>query len=115
MKTDSRSGNKFGYGGKGVEGKEKWLVGLSGGQLTYDKGTMVLTANACGAVSYKWWKNGVLLANTKGTYAVKWAKGGATDTYEVAPVYSVYGKMVVGSKAKTTVQNMPRGTFVTLD
>ena len=115
VKTDARSGNAFGYGGKGVDGAEKWIVVPQGGTLTKAAGTKVLSANASGAVSYKWTKNGeVIEGGTDGDLIVEWARGGATDTYTVTPVYSVYDVETEGVPLAVTVENLPQGTAIIL-
>jgi hypothetical protein len=115
VKTDARSGNAFGYGGKGVDGSEKWIVTPQGGKLTKREETKLLSANAAGALSYKWTKNGTAIeGGTDGDLTVEWARGGATDTYTVTPVYSVYGVETEGAPLAVTVENLPLGTAILL-
>ena len=100
-------------GGKGVDGEEKWLVVPQGGKLTKEAGTKLLSANASGAQSYKWTKNGTAIeGGTDGNLTVEWVKGGATDTYAVTPVYSVFGNEVEGAALAATVENLPQGLMI---
>ena len=100
-------------GGKGVDGEEKWLVVPQGGKLTKEAGTKLLSANASGAQSYKWTKNGTAIeGGTDGNLTVEWVKGGATDTYAVTPVYSVFGNKVEGAALAATVENLPQGLMI---
>ena len=113
VKTDVRNGNAFGYGGMGVDGAERWLVTPQGGALAKSAGSMVLTANAVGAQSYRWTKNGEAIeGGTDGNLAVEWARGGNTDTYTVTPVYSVFGEEVEGAAVSATVLNVPQGLII---
>ena len=76
-------------------------------------GTKLLSANASGAVSYKWTKNGEdITGGEDGDLTVEWAKGGATDTYTVTPIYSVYGVETEGESISVTVENLPQGTKI---
>ena len=66
-------------------------------------------------MSYKWTKNGdAIEGGTDGDLTVEWARGGATDTYTVTPVYSVYDVETEGAPLAVTVENLPLGTAITL-
>ena len=116
VKTDARnSATPFKIGGKGVDGAEKWIVSPQGGKVTMKDGTKLLSANASGAQSYKWTKNGTAIeGGADGDLTVEWARGGATDTYTVTPVYDVYGVETEGAPLAVTVENLPLGTAITL-
>jgi len=101
--------------GKGVDGEERWLVSPQGGNLTKMEGTKLLSANAAGAQSYKWTKNGDAIKDgTNGTLTVTWVKGGVTDRYTVTPVYSVYGVETEGTPVPVTVENVPQGMMISV-
>ena len=103
----------FVYGGKGVEGAEKWLVAPQNCTITKVQGTATLTANASGAVSYKWTKNGEAIeGGENGVLSVAWRRGGKTDTYAVSPVYEMYGVAIVGESVSCEVENVPLGMMV---
>ena len=110
------SGNDLTICGMGVDGAERWLVSPQGGKLTKNAGTRVISANASGAQSYKWAKNGEYITGGEdGDLTVEWAKGGATDTYTVTPVYDVLGVETSGSSSSSvTVENVPQGTTVVI-
>ena len=116
---NSRSGaHAFVVGGKGVDGKEKWLRWPENDKETVTPGekSKTLEVNACGATSYKWKKNGKPISDgANGELKVDWVKGHVTDTYSVTPVYSVYGKDVNGVEKSFTVEHMLRGTMLRLD
>ena len=110
VKQDARNGNAFVIGGKGVDGAEKWLVTLQSQTVTKSEGSTTLSANASGAVSYKWMKNGEAIpGGADGDLAVEWEKGGKTDTYTVTPVYSIFGVETQGEPVSTTVSHAPDG------
>ncbi len=103
----------FVYGGKGVEGAEKWLVAPQNCTITKTQGTATLTANASGAVSYRWKKNGEAIEGGEdGVLEVAWRRGGKTDTYAVSPVYELYGVTKVGESVSCEVENVPLGMMV---
>lgn len=103
----------FVYGGKGVEGAEKWLVVPQNCTITKTQGTATLTANASGAVSYRWTKNDEAIEGGEdGVLDVAWRRGGKTDTYAVAPVYELYGVTKVGESVSCEVENVPLGMMV---
>ena len=117
VKTDARnSATSFKIGGMGVDGAERWLVTPQSCKLKRAAGTTTLSANASGAVSYKWTKNGEGLgeAGADGDLTVEWVRGGATDTYTVTPVYDVYGVATDGVAISCTVENQPVGTVITV-
>ena len=104
---------KFVYGGKGVEGAEKWLVAPQNCKITKTQGTATLTANASGAVSYRWTKNGEAIeGGENGVLSVAWRRGGQTDTYAVTPVYEMYGVAKAGASVSCKVENVPLGMMV---
>ena len=117
VKTDARNGNAFVIGGKGVDGAEKWLIPPQSTKLTQrnkDSGG-TLSANASGAVSYKWTKNGEdIEGGTDGDLTVSWNRHGATDTYTVTAVYDVYGVETMGEPMSVTVESIPAGTRIYL-
>ncbi len=113
VKEDTRSGNAFVIGGMGVDGAEKWIVRPQNSKLTKKAGTTTLSANAAGAISYKWTKNGAMVTGgTDGDLTVTWVKGGATDTYTVTPVYDVYGVETDGEPISCTVENLQQGMVI---
>ena len=99
--------------GKGVDGAEKWFVRPQNSKLTKKAGTITLSANASGAISYKWTKNGeTATGGIDGNLTVEWAKGGATDTYTVTPVYDLYGIETEGEPVSCTVENLSPGMII---
>lgn len=99
--------------GSGCEGAEVWLATPQGCTLRKDDASTTLKAAAVGAVSYKWTKNGAAIkGGENGNLTVAWAKGGATDTYTVTPVYSVFGEDVGGAPFSVEVENVPFGMTV---
>ena len=73
----------------------------------------VISAGVVGAQYYRWKKNGESISGgTDGSLSVEWAKGGATDTYTVTPVYSVFGEEVEGSALPATVENVQQGMII---
>lgn len=100
--------------GRGYDGHEEWVDVLDNVRITKFEGSKTISAAAVGAQSYKWTKNGVAISGgSDGNLVVEWAKGGATDTYTVTPVYSVFGCDVEGEPAPVTVKNMPLGMVIT--
>ena len=114
VKQNSRgSANPFKIGGKGVDGAERWIVSPQNRRITKRAGSVVLSANASGAVSYRWTKNGEPVAGgADGDLTVEWVTGGATDTYAVTPVYDVYGREVDGLPVSCTVENLPQSLMI---
>ena len=106
-------------GGMGVDGAEKWLVEPTGAMtLTKNGGDKTITANAAGAVSYKWTKNGEAIeGGENGELTVSWEKrsaGNTVDTYTVTPVYNVFGLEVDGEPKTIEATNTPLGMMVIL-
>ena len=116
VKTDARnSATPFKIGGMGVEGAEKWLVSPQNCKLSKAVGTVTLSANASGAVGYKWTKNGeAAIGGADGDLTVEWEKGGVTDTYAVTPVYDVYGVETEGASVSCIVENLSPGTVTVI-
>ena len=109
------SGNDLTICGMGVDGSERWIVRPQNTTLTKDDVSTTLSANASGAVRYRWTKNGTAIeGGTDGDLTVEWAKGGATDTYTVTPVYDVYGNETDGESISCTVFNHPLGMMILL-
>ena len=110
--VNSSGANPLTMSGMGVDGAERWLVEPQGKKLFKD-GSATLTAAAAGAKSYKWTKNGdAITGGADGELTVEWVKGGATDTYTVTPVYSVYGVETEGAPLTVTVENVPQGMTI---
>ena len=114
VKTDARnSATQFKIGGMGVDGAERWIVPPQNVKLTQrdkDSGGS-LSANAAGAVSYKWTKNGEAVeGGANGDLDVAWNKHGSTDTYTVTAVYDVFGIETEGDPVPVTVVSAPAGT-----
>ncbi len=104
-------------GGKGVDGAEKWIVEpTSVVTLTKTGEPKTITANASGAQSYKWTKNGEAIEGVaNGELTVSWEKrsaGNTVDTYTVTPVYNVFGTEVEGAPKDITVTNEPLGLII---
>ena len=116
VKTDARnSATPFKIGGKGVDGVEKWIVVPQGAVLRKGDAPRAISANASGAVSYKWTKNGEAIEDgTDGDLIVEWARGGKTDMYTVTPVYSVYDVETEGAPLAVTVENVPQGMVISI-
>ena len=79
-------------------------------------GTDTLRCLAAGAVSYRWYCNGILLPDETGeTLTVVWRKGKPrTDIYAVVPVYEVYCNPVLGARATATVEYSVSGMSIFL-
>lgn len=106
-------------GGKGVDGAEKWIVEPQGAMtLTKTGEPKTIIANAAGAVSYKWTKNGEAIEGVaNGELTVSWEKrrtGNTVDTYTVTPVYNVFGTEVDGEPKTIEATNAPLGLMVIL-
>ena len=104
-------------GGKGVDGAEKWIdEPKSAVTLTKTGEPKTITANAAGAVSYKWTKNGEAIEDgADGELTVSWEKrsaGNTVDTYTVTPVYNVFGTEVEGEPKTVEVTNEPLGLMI---
>ena len=114
VKTDARnSATPFKIGGMGVDGAERWIVTPQSCVLRKGDGPVTLVANAVGAVSYKWTKNGAAVSGgADGELTVEWERRSAdymTDTYTVTPVYDVFGIATEGEPKAIKVTNVPRG------
>lgn len=103
----------FVYGGKGVDGAERWLVRPQNCSVSKSQGSVTLVANASGAVSYKWTKNDQAIdGGENGALSVQWAAGGATDVYAATPVYDMFGVQVEGASVACEVANIPPGLLI---
>ena len=117
VKTDVRGGNAFKISGKGVDGAERWIVSPQSVRLAKRAGTTTLSANAAGAISYRWALNGTAIAGGEdGDLTVEWkkAKSGMTETYAVTPVYDVCGAAVEGDSLTATVEHIAVETILIL-
>lgn len=109
------SGNDLKINGKGVEGAERWLVSPQGGRLTKRAGSMTISANAVGAVSYRWTRNGEAIAGGEdGDLTVEWekAKVGTVETYAAVPIYDICGNSSEGVPVSATVEHLSAGTLL---
>ena len=100
------NGGDFGYGGKGVEGTEKWLKELPATAIVPVEGSITLTAAASGAQRYVWKKNGETIDSAVGeSLVVPWTRGDydTPDTYSVTAVYDVYGRATEGEPIECLV------------
>jgi len=116
VKTDAlSSATAFKIGGMGVDGGgSAFEVAPQNTKVGFNK-TVTLTAYAPGAVSYRWTKDGAVIAGaTGGSLTVVWEKTPRQSVYAVTPVYSVNGKMVDGTAAAATVENLSCGTVITI-
>ena len=107
--------NALKISGKGVDGAERWIVTPQNVRLTKRAGTTTLSANATGAISYRWTLNGEAVAGGEdGDLVVEWekAKSGVTETYAVTPVYDICGNAVEGEPVAATVEHIPDGTVL---
>ena len=101
--------------GKGVDGAERWIVAPQGARLSKRTGTATLSANAAGAVSYRWTRNGEPVAGGEdGDLTVEWekAKTGTTETYAVVPLYDICGNTSEGAPVTVTVEHLSAGTLL---
>ena len=99
-------------GGMGVDGAEKWLVEPQDCSVACGK-SVILSANASGAKSYKWTKNDEAVeGGTDGSLEVAWHRSKTPDTYTVTPVYSVFGTEVDGEPKTVEVTNEPQGLML---
>ena len=83
--------------------------------LIFGSISSALSANAAGAVSYRWTLNGAAVAGGEdGDLAVEWekAKSGTTETYAVTPVYDICGNAVDGAPLTATVEFIPDGSLL---
>ena len=101
--------------GKGVDGAERWIVAPQGARLSKRTGTATLSANAAGAVSYRWTRNGAAVAGGEdGNLTVEWekAKAGTVETYAVTPVYDICGSAVEGEPLSATADHLFAGALL---
>jgi hypothetical protein len=114
VKTDARnSAAPFKIGGKGVDGAEKWIVSPQGAVLREGDAPWVISANASGAQSYKWTKDGEAIEGGEdGEMTVSWNRKGGSAIYAVTPVYDVYGTSVEGEPVAVTVTSVPLGMAI---
>ena len=104
-------------GGMGVDGAEKWIVEPQAAvTLTKNGEPKTITANAAGAVSYKWTKNDEAIeGGENGELTVSWEKrstDNTVDTYTVMAVYDVFGTETKGTPKTFTVENLPLGLLI---
>lgn len=116
VKTDAlSSGVPFKIGGKGVDGAERWIVAPQSVRLSKRDGTATLSANAAGAVSYRWTRDGEPVAGGEdGDLTVEWekAKTGTVETYAVVPLYDICGNTSDGEPVTVTVEHLSAGTLL---
>ena len=114
VKTDARnSAAPFKIGGKGVDGAEKWIVLPQGAVLREGDAPRVISANASGAQSYKWTKDGEAIEGGEdGEMTVSWNRKGGSAIYAVTPVYDLYGTSVEGEPVAVTVTSVPLGMAI---
>ena len=76
---------------------------------------MTLSANAAGAVSYRWTRDGAAVAGGEdGDLTVEWerAKTGMVETYAAVPIYDICGEPSEGAPVSATVEHIPVGTVL---
>ncbi len=116
VKTDARnSATPFRIGGMGVDGAERWIILPQNARLSKIKASATLSANAAGAVAYRWTRNGEAIAGGEdGDLTVEWekAKTGTTETYAIVPIYDVYGNTSEGAPVPVTVEYLSAGTLL---
>lgn len=115
VKQDARNGNAFVIGGKGVDGKEKWVKELPAKAAIRAGGSITLTAAAAGAKSYIWKKDGVEIHGETGeSISVSWTKDGCKtpETYSCTAVYDVFGVETLGEPVSCEVTMSPLGMMV---
>ena len=106
------SATPFTMSGRGVDGAEKWLITPQNCSVAYGK-SVTLSANASGAKSYKWTKNGEAVeGGANGELTVSWERGGTTIEYTVTPVYDVLGVATDGEPKTVEVTNEPLGLMI---
>lgn len=109
------SGNDFAICGKGVDGAERWIVRPQDVLLTRTDSAATLSANASGAIRYKWTKDGEAIEGGEdGDLPIQWHRRGGEDVYAVTAVYDVYGAEVEGEPVAATVKVNPDGMTVIL-
>lgn len=117
LANDAGTSTAFGYGGKGVDGAEKWLKALPAEASVPVEGTTVLTAAASGAIRYKWTKNGETIEGATGeSIAATWRRGGydTPDIYTCTAIYDVYGSEVEGDPVTCEVARLPASFVMVL-
>ena len=116
IKTDAcNSATPFKINGKGVDGAERWLFSPQSARLSKSTGSTILSANAVGAVSYRWTRNGEAIAGGEdGDLTVEWerAKVGTVETYAVVPIYDICGESSEGAPVSATVEYLSAGTLL---
>ena len=118
VKTDAlNAATAFKVNGKGVDGAERWIVTPQNVRLSKRDGSVTLSANAAGAVSYRWTRNGeAITGGEDGDLTVEWekAKTGTVETYAVVPIYDVCGNTSEGAPVSVTVEHLSAGTLLLL-
>ena len=116
VKTDAlNAATAFKINGKGVDGAERWIVTPQNVRLSKRYGSTTLSANAAGAVSYRWTLNGAAIAGGEdGDLTVEWekAKTGMVETYAAVPIYDVCGEPSEGVPVSATVEHLSAGTLL---
>ena len=116
VKTDARNAaTPFKINGKGVDGAERWIVTPQSVRLSKRDGSTTLSANAAGAVSYRWTRDGEPVAGGEdGDLTVEWekAKSGTVETYAVVPLYDICGNTSEGEPVTVTVEHLSVGTLL---
>ena len=116
IKTDAlNAATPFKVNGKGVDGAERWIVTPQNVRLSKRDGSTTLSANAAGAVSYRWTRDGAAVAGGEdGDLTVEWekAKTGTTETYAVVPLYDICGNTSDGEPVTVTVEHLSAGTLL---
>ena len=110
LANNAGTSTAFGYGGKGVDGAERWLKALPATATVPVEGTTTLTAAASGAIRYKWTKNGEAIEGATGeTCAASWRRGhyDTPDVYACTAIYDVYGREVEGEPVSCEVSRIP--------
>ena len=87
----------------------------SSSKITVGK-SIILSATAPGAKSYRWLKNGSpIVGGEGGTLEIAWKKGYALDSYQAISVIEVDGVKVESEPSKTVmVENLRAGTMVSI-
>ena len=116
IKTDAlNAATPFKVNGKGVDGAERWIVTPQNVRLSKRDGSTTLSANAAGAVSYRWTRDGAAVAGGEdGDLTVEWekAKTGTVETYAVVPLYDICGNTSDGEPVTVTVEHLSAGTLL---
>ena len=116
IKTDAlNAATPFKINGKGVDGAERWIVTPQSVRLSKRDGSATLSANAAGAVSYRWTRDGAAVAGGEdGDLTVEWekAKTGTVETYAVVPLYDICGNTSEGEPVTVTVEHLSAGTLL---